>query len=297
MSFRKLGMIFFIFGVLISLFSGVFDFIGGLEEARLPVLVILGAFVGLINISEKEKMNFLISSAVFIVASDVIVDFSTSNFFLFDGLFQILFNLAVFVSAAAITVSLKMVFEYLSEYDQESDSDLPSPGEREHMENVWDIIVFVAVAMVIVILVLESFFDLRPYPDLADMLQFADYLIIIIFTIDLVVIYRKSEDLKNFLKTSWLDIIAVIPLGSAFRLTKLSRGSRIIKIFTKTHKAVTRVNRSAKYFSTQSGFNKLMNKKNKVGNSAKKSGKKKAKSASSAKAKQKPSTKRPRKKK
>ncbi len=257
--FKKLGMILFTFGVLISLFSGVFDFVHGFNEAKIPIIVILGVFVGLMNISDNERMNFLISSAVFIVAAGVIVDFSPGRLVFLEGLFEILYNLAIFVAAAAIVVSLKMVFEFLSEYDPKSVSALPSPDERKHMENVWDVVVFVAVAMVIVVLVLESFFALTP--ELIDILQLADYVIIMVFVVDLFVLYNKNRDLKNFVKTSWLDMIAVIPLSSAFRLTKLVRGTRIIRIFTRTHHATTRINRTAKYFSDESGFNKIMNKK------------------------------------
>ena len=264
MTFKKLGMVLFLFGVLISLFSTVFDFIGGFTELRVPLLVMLGAIVGLINISDNERINFLISSAVFIVATGVIVDYSSSRILFLSGLFEILFNLAVFIGASAIVVSLRMVFEYLSEYAPNHNSDLPSPQERENVENVWDIIVFVAVALVIVILVLESFFDLRAYDNLIETLQITDYAIMLIFAVDLVVLYNRSRNIKTFFKTSWLDVIAVIPLGSAFRLTKLVRGTRIVRIFTRSHRAVTRANRSAKYFSEESGFNKLMNEKKAV---------------------------------
>ncbi len=289
MTFRKLGMALFVFGVLISLFSGVFDFIGGLDEARIPVLVIVGSLVGLLNISDNERMSFLISSAAFIIASSVIVDFSPGRILFLEGLFEIIYNLAVFVSAAAIVVSLKMVFEYLSEYDPKSDSELPSPSERKQVENVWDVIVFVAVAMVLVMLVLESFFDLTPFPGLASMLQVTDYVIIMIFAVDLFFLYKKSEGTKEFFRTSWLDMIAVIPLSSAFRLTKLVRGARIIRIFTRTHRAVTRTNRSAKFFSDKSGFNKMLAEKNQ-GKSAPKP-KKRSKSQSPKKGKTKSSRK------
>jgi hypothetical protein len=64
-------------------------------------------------------------------------------------------------------------------------------------------------------------------------------------------LYRKSTNIKEFVKKNWLDIISVIPFGMAFKLTKLVRGIRLLKLFTRTAKVskltkVTKVSKISK---------------------------------------------------
>ncbi|MFW5852906.1 MAG: ion transporter, partial [Nanoarchaeota archaeon] len=191
-----------------------------------------------------------------------------------QGIFLMLQNLMIFITPAAVVISLKIVFEYASESDKNLEWEMPSPKDRHYGENLWDMIVFVSVAFVLVILVLESFFNLEPYPGLVSLLTFIDYMIVGIFVIDLFVIYNKVRNVKLFLMRNWIDILAVIPFGSVFRLTKLVRVVRIMRVFSGAQKA-SKVNRISKFFSDDSGFNKLLVRdKNDSGKKSKKSGKK-----------------------
>ncbi len=264
---KKLGMVLFIAGVLISLFSGVFEFVDGIQDAKIAFLVSLGALVGLLNISDKEQINFLISSGVFILASGVILQFAPARILLFDGLFLILYNLNIFVAPATVVVSLKLVFEYMSEDDEDERSDLPSLDEKHHLEIAWDVVVLVAVALTLVVLILESFFDVSGQIELVKMMAFSDYLVLMIFVIDAGFLFSKSDSIKTFFKKNWLDLIAIIPFNSLFRITKLLRATRILRIFT-------RAQRSTKFFSNESGFNTLVKNSRKSTKNAKDTSKK-----------------------
>ncbi len=289
-------MIFFIIGALISVFSGAFEVMGGLENVKLAFLLLLGLLVGLVNISDKEQINFLVASVAFLFSSYILMEFAPHRIYLLNGLFVMLENFMIFIAPAAIVIALKLIFEYGSESNKEFMLELPSPHERHFLANLWDMILFVAVAFVFVILILENFFDLSVYPTLRSLLMTLDYVILGVFVIDLVVIYRCQKNVLLFLRRNWLDIIAVLPLGSIFRLTKLVRLVRIIRIFSRAEKAA-KVNRVSKFFSGDSGFNRLLapSKKKDSAKGSKRSGsstkKTSAKQASSTKSKAKKSKK------
>ena len=278
-------MIFFILGTLISLFSGAFEVLDGMENVRIIVLVILGVIVGILNISENDQINFLISSIAFLLSANFLIGISPARMFVLDGLFLMLNNLMIFIAPATLIVALKYVFEYASESHKTIVLETPK-SDRTSRENAWDIVVFVAVAFVLVALILESFFNLAPYPELVTFLLVSDYIVLGIFVIDLFVLYNRQKNLKLFFMRNWLDIIAVIPFGSVFRLTKVVRLARIMRIFTRAHRA-SRVNRVSKFFSGESGFNKILSPEEQKSEKNVKSKKGSTKASKSLKAKKK----------
>lgn len=56
----------FLIGVVLAVILGL---IGNLNETWTIVLVIIGLFVGILNVAEKETMPFLMSGTVLIIAS------------------------------------------------------------------------------------------------------------------------------------------------------------------------------------------------------------------------------------
>jgi hypothetical protein len=275
MSFRKLSMIFFILGSLLSVFSGAFEVTEGLEDIKVVTLLILGLLIGLLNISDREHVNFLVAAVAFLFSTNLLMSLAPNSLMLLDGLFLMLQNFMIFIAPAAVVISLKLVFEYASESDKEFLFEVPKSAKKRHqLEVIWDIVVFVAVAFVFVILILESFFNLTPYPGLQQLLVVLDWVVLGVFIIDLVVIFKKDKSFKKFIVHNWLDIVAVIPFGSVFRVTKVVRLARILKTFGKVEKA-TKMNRASKFFSGNSGFNNLLA----PGKQGKKSKKKSAKKA------------------
>ena len=84
-------------------------------------------------------------------------------------------------------------------------------------EIIIDRLVPVAVLILIPVIIIEFFFH-----DIAEkyhlILAIADYTIIAIFTIDLIFKYIRIRNFKNFIKTCWLDIIAIFPFFLIFRV-------------------------------------------------------------------------------
>lgn len=269
MFIKKFSIIIFITGVLIAIFSGVFETTPEMESLKIVILVILGSLVGLLNIAEEEQKNFLIASIAFLVSSSMIRELLDIRF-LSDSLASMLMSLQTFIAPAVLVIALKEVFVYASESSKQFNADLPSLKERHFLDKIWDMVVFFSVALVIVILVLQSnLFKLDSYPGLGAALINLDLVIMGIFLIDLIVIFRKSKSLSGFIKNNWIDIIAVLPLGPLVKIVKVSRVIKILKLF--------KANRGFKVFSKDSGFNKIMHPELNVGKKKKKKGAKKNK--------------------
>src|SRR3989338_1642028 len=69
------------------------------------------------------------------------------------------------------------------------------------------------------------------YPAIAEKyhnyIQIADTFIVIVFVLDLTFKYIRIRNIKNFLKTCWLDILAVFPFFLVFRVVE-----RFVLIFS-----------------------------------------------------------------
>lgn len=269
MFMKKLSMLFFILGTLISLFSGAFAELEEMKYLKISLLVVFGAFIGLFNISKEEENKFLLASLVFVVCSLAFKEFPLSEGQLHASVSIILLNLVYFISSGAIIVSLRAILGMASEGEYESKKIEHLSEEEDVMfYHIWDIFVFIAVAFVFILLVLDIFKVAEEY---ASFLSVVDFLIWTIFVVDLFFLYFRSKGLKDFLKRSWLDIIAVIPFNM-LKVFKFARMFRIARLFTRTSKLskavkVTKLSKGAKvlhmskalkFFSSESGFNKYL---------------------------------------
>ncbi|PLW80326.1 hypothetical protein C0585_03345 [Candidatus Woesearchaeota archaeon] len=96
----------------------------------------------------------------------------------------------------------------------------------ERKKVIWETLILISVVLVITLLILEFFVDLTHYEGY---ILWFEGVIFGIFLSDLIILYRRSKNYKDFLKKNWLDIIATIPLGQAFRLAKFIRFFKILK--------------------------------------------------------------------
>ena len=59
--------------------------------------------------------------------------------------------------------------------------------------------------------------------------EILNLIILLVFLADLVIVYKYSRNLKDFLKGHWFDIIMVIPYLRVFRIFKIFKVLRIYK--------------------------------------------------------------------
>lgn len=87
------------------------------------------------------------------------------------------------------------------------------------LEKFVDKIIPYTLIILLFIIIGELFFQhyIEPY---SGYIKAADYLIVLVFLIDLSFKYKRSTSIPNFLRTSWLDIIAVFPFFLLFRLVE-----------------------------------------------------------------------------
>jgi hypothetical protein len=84
-------------------------------------------------------------------------------------------------------------------------------------EIIIDRLVPFAVIGLLGIIIIDFFFqDFKASYELY--INIIDYIIVIIFVLDLLFKYLRIKNIKNFLKTCWLDIIAIFPFFLLFRV-------------------------------------------------------------------------------
>lgn len=257
---HKMNVFLFIVGIILSVIGGVLEFSPPFSQISAIVIIFIGLLIGLLNINVTEEAGFLLSSLVFITSVFFILPYLKAHLILVNAA-NILENFAVLTASATTVVSLRWVFNFASTLDH--------TAHKEHVkhlpkfEKYWGVVMLFFVAIVIVQVVVESFFDVASYKNY---LMILDYVVLGVFVIDLIIIYIEVKSFKEFLKTAWLDIIATIPFSlipvanlQIFRSLKVVRVFKIIKL-QKAAK-IARANRAFKFFSDKSKFNHYVHKK------------------------------------
>jgi hypothetical protein len=91
-------------------------------------------------------------------------------------------------------------------------------GKLYHLIEEWvDRLIFPAILLLLVVIIIEFFFQ-----DFAEhyhtWILIADYSIIALFSLDLLFKYRRVRNFQKFVRSNWLDIIAVFPFILFFRV-------------------------------------------------------------------------------
>ena len=104
----KVGSWSFIIGALIAVILGAIASTAGTTWV-IGLILVLGVIVGLLNISDREIVPFLVACVAFLVAAPVfggaVASFGTT----FGWLTRILIHMAIFVVPAAIIASFKAI--------------------------------------------------------------------------------------------------------------------------------------------------------------------------------------------
>ena len=103
--YKKVGHYSFIAGIVLSILMALVPQLRG--DVVIWILVLLGVVVGLINVTGKETLGFLVSAMALIIASSAVA-FTLAA--IWTGLTVILGNIITFVSPAAIVVAIKTIY-------------------------------------------------------------------------------------------------------------------------------------------------------------------------------------------
>ena len=101
---KKIGHYSFIAGVVLAVLVGFIPQLRG--DVAIWILVILGVIVGLLNITMKETLEFLVAALGLIIASSAS---ALTLAAIWIKLPSLLGNIIIFVAPAAIVVALKTV--------------------------------------------------------------------------------------------------------------------------------------------------------------------------------------------
>lgn len=101
----QLGHWIFLAGIFIAIVAGL---ITGINETVIWVLALLGLIVGLINITMRDEVPFLVATTVLLIASGSLNVLP----FVGDTLTTILSYIVVFVAPTGLVVALKAVYAF-----------------------------------------------------------------------------------------------------------------------------------------------------------------------------------------
>lgn len=261
--YTRIGMYLFIIGALLTVFASVFP-VDGFGPVVNAALIFTGFFAGLLNITSDEEHQFLVSGLVFLVALVALNSFFGEGFPLV--LHRFMQNAALFVGTMTMLVAMRNILEMASQNYH------ATPVERmrhrtkqlealEHSASrrAWNFVVFLAVALTFILLLVDGFFYEALPPEARTAVLLIDWTVIILFIIDVIVLWRERENARQFFRECWPDLIAAIPLSnSVLGLLKVVRVTRVARLMRVAR--VARVHQSAKFFSTESGFHTYLHK-------------------------------------
>jgi hypothetical protein len=106
----KIGPSAFVIGLVIAVVTAVLMPSNEIKSAFIWGLGLLGLFVGLVNISEKEMTTFLLATIAFIVASSGLIAVFEPFPALAKAVTPLMRNIVIFVAPGAAIVALKALY-------------------------------------------------------------------------------------------------------------------------------------------------------------------------------------------
>jgi hypothetical protein len=106
----KIGPFAFMIGLVIAVVTAVLMPSNEIKSAFIWGLGLLGLFVGLVNISEKEMTSFLLATIAFIVASSGLIAVFEPFPALAKAVTPLMRNIVIFVAPGAAIVALKALY-------------------------------------------------------------------------------------------------------------------------------------------------------------------------------------------
>jgi len=117
---KKYGEYAFLFGIALAVISGLLSgFLGMNTTLIMPVLVVLGLIVGVMNINEKEMLFFLVATIALMMAFDsldsltdvISSSMGSASQMLVKGIDYLFAALKAFIAPAAFVVALKAIID------------------------------------------------------------------------------------------------------------------------------------------------------------------------------------------
>ena len=109
MNMQQIGGYAFILGIIIAILAGVVSLDAATANTVLWVMVILGVIIGVLNVTDKETTGFLVAAIALILTATAL---TALNFAVLNNIVN---NIAVLASPAALIVALKAVWNMAKE--------------------------------------------------------------------------------------------------------------------------------------------------------------------------------------
>ncbi len=265
---RKLSILLFIIGSLLSIFSASFPMSQQQTSMKFIFLIFLGVFIGILNILPGQEYRYLIATTAFVISAKYIMSI-LDEYIILSQIGVMINNLIVLFASAAIVVAIKEIIRFTSateEISNENSAYKTVFDQQSTIEKIWDIIIIIAVSLAFISIISLAFFRVEEY---VYYFNLADFFIMAVFIVDLFFLYDSEKGVGYFIRHNYMDIIAAIPMMPFLWVAKVFRATKIIKLFS-TSAVISKMNRPAKFFSENASFNKYMGKPIEKGKKTKK---------------------------
>lgn len=249
---QKILAYFFLLAAVISILDGALALNTEMELVARAVLLLSGIIVGL-AVQEHQK-EILQGATAALVAGFFLFEVVGLNYVLFSSVIGMVSTFLIFLATLTLTLGLSYALDYLSHHLHIHSKEAHT--SKFSFDYIWAVSILIAVALTFLILLLELF---TLNTEMLQVLLVLDALITAVFIADLFFLYGESKNFKDFVTHNFFDILASIPLVGSLRLLKLFRAVRILRATKGSLRLIklSRVQRTTKFFSKKSSFNKV----------------------------------------
>ena len=104
-----------------------------------------------------------------------------------------------------------------------------------NFKKAFNLLIAILIITSLLMLVIEILYPLTETQEAY--FEHMDLLILIVFIADLIWEFNRIRNINKFIKTCWLEIIAIFPFSNVFRMAKLAKFVRLAEIAAKGSKS------------------------------------------------------------
>ncbi len=115
LNLAQYGSIVFTIGLLVAIVAGLFPMGSTATKVVIATLVLVGIFVGALNVTGGESVSFLVATLSVTLLAGLFLDLVSKNFYNSASLGKIYYNMIALIVPGAIVVAFKAIYETASD--------------------------------------------------------------------------------------------------------------------------------------------------------------------------------------
>lgn len=111
LNLAQYGSIVFTVGLVVAIIAGFFNMSSTATKVVIATLVLVGIFVGALNVTGGESVPFLVATLSVTLLAGLFLDLVSKNFYSSLSLGRIYYNMIALIVPGAIVVAFKAIYE------------------------------------------------------------------------------------------------------------------------------------------------------------------------------------------